>query len=277
MSIILYILGDQPPDLIEGYNDFLLLASEYLGYGNDPTLWTTEQRAELDRRVQEAYRYVCYPSTIPGERVSHVWTWLQQVTTLTTIASDYDYTMPSDFGSIQGRFTYASGTGYGPVAPTSEEIIRQLRAYESRTGRPEVFALRWRAQTSGMNQRQEVLFHPTPDGAYVLTYSYAVLVKRLTVKNPYPLGGPRISQLMVEAVKATGEAVKDGIRGAQWALFREELVSAVAMDRGTNVAPTVGKMKGAEGVGGFLPLVSSVSYYYGPDEAYGSGLYQLES
>lgn len=278
MSIVLFILDEQPPDLIEGYDDFLLLCSEYIGYGSDPDLWTTQQRAELDRRVQEAYRYVMYPATIPGDRVSHVWTFLQQVTTLTTVADDYDYTMPADFGSMRGKFTYAEGSGYGAVAPTSEQIIREARAFATVTGRPRASALRWRAQTAGLNQRQEVLLHPTPDAAYVLTYPYAVLVSKLSKINPYPLGGPRMSQLVVEAVKAVGEAVKNGARGDQWGVFREEMLSAVAMDRGTNVAPTVGMMKPVTGGGGGYDLsISSVDYYYGPSESYGSTLYQVES
>jgi hypothetical protein len=264
MSIILYILPTQPPSLIAGYDDFRLLMSEFLGYGDDSSLWTTSQDAELTRRVEEAYRYCLYPSTIPGERIPHVWNFLEQITTLTTVSDDYDYTLPADFGSMFGDFTFALGTGYGPVKRTSEQTIRTSRQYRDRTGRPEHFALRWRTQTSGMNQQQEVLFWPTPDGTYTLTYQYAILPGLLSKKNPYPLGGPRMSQLMIEACKAVGETVKNGQRGDQWNIFREELMATIQMDKGTNSDPTVGFMRDANIGPVRRPVISSVSYYYGP-------------
>jgi hypothetical protein len=361
MNVVLLILDTQPPDLIGGYDDFLLEMAAYLGYGDEPNLWTTLQEAELDRGVQEAYRYVLYPSRLPGQNMPHVWSFLRRVTSLTTaspvdvvtngafdadtdwtkgagwtigsgvataaavsgtllqpatppltvgetytvvftvssvtaggvrvkVGTNYGttrtttgtftesltaddtqisfsdsggafsgtiddvsattqeqntYTMPADFGSMHSRhMTYAPETGWVPVERTTVQHIRERNQWSQYSEHPWMFALKWAAQTSGMNQRQEVVFYPTPDTAYTLSYEYAVLTNKLSKRNPYPLGGPRITQLMTEACKAVGEAKKNGKRGDQWVIFREQLADAIAMDASTLTDRTVGVMQG---------------------------------
>lgn len=117
---------------------------------------------------------------------------------------------------------------------------------------------------------------PTPDGVHTLTYKYAVLTDKLSQTNMYPLGGPRIGQLMIEACKAIGETKKNGARGEQWNLFASRLMSAIALDKGTNTSRTLGVMRGVGG--GYIPdYQRTPSYHFGPNESYGSSLYQLET
>lgn len=375
MSIILFILDDQPPSLIGGFDDFKLEAAAFLGYGDDPSEWTSLQDVELDRAVQDAYRHILYPSKIAGASMSHVWSWLRQVAAITTAAqediietggfgSDSDWTkgsgwsigsgvatgasvttgelsqttppltdgltytviytvatitdggirvklgtktgitrtsagtyteaiqtngtgfsfessggsfsgtiddvtattaatasyeLPADFGSMHSReMTYAEETGWIPVKRTSLVQIRKRNQWSSYTEHPWLFALDWKPQVSGMNQRQRITFYPTPDKAYVLSYEYAVLVPRLSQANPYPLGGPRITQLMIEACKAIGEAKKNGQRGDQWNIFREQLADAIDMDAATLTERTVGRMESQYDI-----------YPFGPDNQYG--------
>lgn len=275
MLTFLFNLPQQPVSSSTAYDDYMLRMAGYIGYGYDADEWTTAQTNELDRFVNEAWEYVKYPSTIPGERIPHVWSWLESIETLTTEADEYEYSLESDFGSICGDFTFAAGTtSYSPVKQTSEQIIRTKRQYSNRTGRPECFALKWGAQTRALSQFRTVQFYPTPDGAYVLTYKYAVLAGKLSSDNPYPLGGPRTGQLMIEACKAVGEAAKYGKRGDQWNIFIDRLQAAIQMDKGTNMAPTVGMMAGAHSGPVSGPIVSNVSYYFGPDS---SGTYTLEA
>lgn len=274
MLSILFNLPSQPVSLTCGYTDFRSAVAYHCGYGVDGSLWTTAQIADLDRDVQEAYRWVLYPDSIPGERVPHVWSFLEQTTTLTTVADDYDYTLPADFGSIVGHYVmWGSGEGYAPLYRVSDTDLLFRRSNRTTTGRPECFALRWQAQTAGVNQRQEMLMHPTPDAAYVLTYRYAVLTGRLSLTNPYPLGGSRMSQLMLEASKAIGETKKNGQRGDQWALFMSRLMSAIQLDKGTNTPTTVGVMRPTDrsSTGWLQRKRTPTSYYYGPyTPAYGS-------
>ena len=283
MLIILFNTTSQPPSLIAGYDDFRASTALSCGWGYDSTNWTTAQAAELDRDVQEAYRWVLYPQTIPGERVPHTWSFMQQTTTLVTTASDYDFDLPTDFGSFVGQHMFwPSGSGYDPPYKTNETDILLRRQNRTTTGRPERFAIRWKPQTPGLLQRREVIFEPTPDSAYTLTYPYAVDPGKLSATNPYPLGGSRISQLMIEACKAIGETKKNGARGDQWNLFMAELHSAIQLDKGTNTTDTVGVMRpiGGHGYGVLQDKRPTTSYYYGPltpSPETGSPSYVLET
>jgi len=266
MLTVLFNLPNQSSSLTVGYLDFRSAAALAAGWGTDTTLWTTAQAAELHRDVQESYRWCLYPQTIPGERIPHTWSFLEQTTTIVTAASDYDYTLPGDYGSFVGQhMTWPSGSAYDPPYRTNDTHILLLRQHQTTSGRPECFATRWRAQVKGSNQSQELIFWPTPDAVYTLTYKYAVLTNELSEANPYPLGGMRMSQLVLEACRAIGEYKKNQLRGDSWSVFMAELASAIQMDKGTNTTPTVGMMRGGDGGYGRLQRKrSGTAYYAGP-------------
>jgi len=260
-------------ELLLGYNQFRQALGFHLGYQGDESLWTTAQLAELDRDVQEAYRWCLRPQSIPGERVPHVWSWLEQTTTLVTAVDDYDYTLPSNFGAFVGRhFFWPAGSAYASIYSTRDANILLRRQERTTSGRPECFAVRWRAQVSGQDQRREVLFWPTPDAIYTLTYTFAIRTGPLSKTNPYPLGGQDMAQVMLEACKAIGENKRNGARGDQWATFLACLQSAIMLDKADNTTPTVGIMSGGD-VPYYPNLRNDAVYSYGPDAAYGASLY----
>lgn len=238
MIAILFNLAEQPPSLIAGYEDFVRECAIAANYGSDESQYTTEEIRWLDESVQEAYRYI--------QRAS-LWSWKRSTTTLTTVASDNDYTLPADVGSVQGDITYAANEGFTHIKRTSPLDIRKRLQQSSQTAQPWLYTVRWRAQTSGSNQRQEMLLYPTPDDAYVLTYEYAVIIGKLSATNPYPLGGPAISQLMIEMCRAVGEAKKNGGRGPQWDLADMAMAVAIGEDNSTLTERTVGMMGDPDG------------------------------
>jgi hypothetical protein len=245
MSIILFILDTHPPDIVAGYNSFRDELARSLGYGVDADYWTAEQIAELDVAVNEAYRYILYPSKMPGGGPTHIWSWQRRVTTIATVASTSTYTLPADFDSMTSdEMTFSASTGRIPVRRTSAVEIRKRQQWTDYEGYPYWFAVQWAAQSGSYLQRQQIVFYPTPDSAYPISYEYAAVAPKLTVANPYPWGGPRISQLMIEATKAVGEAKKNGQRGDQWNIFREELFTAIEMDSATLTETTVGRLEG---------------------------------
>lgn len=273
IPIPLYTAAYQP-NLLASFTDFKREIAGYVGYGMDSSEWTGDQSAELNRDVQEAYRWILYPDPLPDERTPHVWTFLEQTTTVVTTDGTYNYTLPADFGSFIGQhMTWGVGVGYDQPCRTNDGEILRRRQYGSDEGRPLMFALRWSAQVAGSNQRQELLFWPTPDDTYTLTYKYAVLIGPLSETNPYPLGGPRVSQLMMEACRAIGERKKNGIRGDQWSVFQQQLNSAIRMDKATNTSPRLGVLSGGYSDGYYPQTQRSHSYYFGPDAA---GVYTLE-
>lgn len=238
-----YIASAQP-NLLAGYDDFQLELARYLGSGSDSDLWTVQQVDEMDRAIQEAYRCVLDPSRIPGGGSPHVWSWKRQSTTLVTVSGTNTYTFPADFGSIHSReITYAADIGFITITPTSALDIRKRNQFSSTTAQPWLYATEWAPQVSGLSQRQRIILYPTPDAAYTLTYEYAVLIGELSKTNPYPLGGPRISQLMIEACKAVGMSKQDGSRSDIWNQFKETLGDAISMDAATNTERTVGPMR----------------------------------
>lgn len=255
-----------------GFNDFRREIALYAGWGADSSLWTNDQILELERDVQDAYRWVLYPQRLPDERVPHTWTFLEQSTTLSLTSSTWQYTLPVDFGSFVGQhMEFSADTGYAPMMRVDPGKILAARSQSTTSGKPTHFALRWTTQTAGSTQRQEVIIHPPADASYTVNYTYAVLVGKLSESNPYPVGGARIGQLMIEACKAVGEAKKNGQRGDQWNMFMASLQSAIALDKGTNTPTTLGMMRGGYGYALRRPM-SSVSYYSGPDS---SGNYTL--
>lgn len=174
--------------------------------------------------------------------------------------------MPADFGSLCGNYLrWGSGVTYDFPYFVNNTDFDVLRAFSSRSGRPECFTRRWAAQVAGSNQRQEILLYPTPDDTYTLYYTYAVLTGPLSQTNPYPLGGPRTSQLMMEAVRAIGENKKNGARGDQWATFISQMQSAIQLDKGTNTTRSLGLMSGDSSRMRIGPRTSGeASYYFGP-------------
>ena len=166
------------------------------------------------------------------------------------------------------------GVTYQHPYRVSDSEILNLRAFNELTDRPQRFALRWAAQVAGANQRQEIIFWPTPSTTYTLTYKYSVLIGPLSTTNPYPLGGPRISQLMMEACKAIGELKKNGVRGDQWNVFVAALQAAVQLDKGTNTSPTMGMMRGSPDYSYERGTSGAAAYYFGPDS---TGAYTLET
>jgi len=259
MLTILFNLPSQPPDSLLGFLDFRLAIAEYIGYTADIDLWTTQQQDELGRIVHETYLTILHPTRPSGLGPPHTWSFLLNLATLTTVSGTSTYTMPADFGALHGSsLTYPANGGFVPVKVTSALDIRERLQYSSRSGQPYLYATQWASQVSGLNQRQQIVLYPTPDAAYVLTYQYAKLVNRLSLSNPYPLGGMRMSQLMVEACKAVGEAKKNGKRGDQWSIFEKMLMEAIATDAATNTERTVGSMRDPDG-GRFSMSIRSVS------------------
>jgi len=244
MLTILFNLPSQPPASLVGYPDFRLELAFAMGWGVDTSQWATAEFAELYRRINEANRWVQLPGLIPGEVVSHVWSHMRVLTTLATVAAQQAYDLPSDFGSMHGRLTFSAATSYPPILFTGAAQIEEWNAYGSTLkGRPTHYATRWQRQTAGLNQRQQLIFWPTPDAAYTIQYRYDINPPAVSESNPYVLGGVRMAQLMLDACRAIGESVRHKARGAAWAAFMERLQAAIQLDKRTLTPPTVGVVR----------------------------------
>lgn len=274
IPLMFYLNVPPVPGLLMGYLDFRMELAAWLGYGTDSTYWEEAfpgATAELHRSVNEAYAWCLYPSTLPSEPVNHVWTHLEREGSIALVADQYEYSVPSDFASFSGdEMWWSNASTSGNLLKRMEigQIVARRQYYQASTAYPQYFAVTWNPATLGESQTQKIVIHPPAASALTLLYRYAVNAEGLSETNPYPLGGQRMSQLVMEACRALGEYKKNGARGSAWDVFREALDSAIRMDRRTNTATTVGMMRGS-GARFYDPYVGESAYY--ADD--GSGTY----
>lgn len=267
IPLVLYLSTPPTPGLLLSYTDFRLELAERLGYGADSDWWETSfpgSTAELHRLVNQAYRWCLYPHTLPDERVTHVWTFLQRDGSLTFAADDYQYDTPTDFASFVGEEMWWSSPSASSqrMRRVDVDTIRRKRQYfQSSTAYPQLFAIDWNYPSVGQAQTAKIIVHPTPSAASTVNYRYAFNPDALSTTNPYPLGGQRMSQLVLEASAALGEFKKNGSRGDSWGVFREQLDSTIRMDKHTQTTTTVGMMRGSDRLRFADPYLGESQYY----------------
>lgn len=171
----------------------------------------------------------------------HQWSFLHPIDSVTTVADTDEYTLPDDYGGIEGRITYAEADGgYGSIKLVNEEVIRRLRAHNGTTnvsGYPTMAAIQSVPGTSGANfdnssegQRFKMLLWPTPNAAFTLSFQKVILPDLISPANPYPYGGQVHAHTIRSAMLAQGELMVDGQPGRHTEEFMRRLQSSIAKD-----------------------------------------------
>ena len=214
-----------------GYPDLMQAVAEYLNYSTDSDDWTTAQTAELDRIVQSGYRQFLYPPALDNIQAGYEWTFLRPVTTIATVADTEDQDLPDDFGRLIDGFTFGASTIAPPVlADVGEARIRELRQFSDQTGRPRVAAIQIKSSDGTTGQRRKVMWYPTPDQVFTLSYRYEAFNGKLSDSFPYPLGGMKHAEVIRESCLAAAE-VFDDTKGVHWNNFMMQLSAAIVRDR----------------------------------------------
>jgi hypothetical protein len=236
-----------------GFPDFTKAVGRYLGFGGTSANWTADQTARITEIVQAGVRkfYNAYQ-----------WSFLQPETHLHTVASDYDYTMPDDFGGIVGSFTYKPDDGYVDIVISSEAQIRTLRQTDTdTTGRPLYAAIRPLTSDGTTGQRFEAIFWPAPDAVYELHYSYHALFSALSTGNPYPLGGMPHAEAVKAAILSVAELEENDTQDVQTARYNELLGASIQYDQRVFSPKTLGY--NGDGPGHFLTRPEHIVTYNG--------------
>lgn len=202
----------------------------FLGYGRAAPVWTVAQLAEINALLDSGVRRVYYPPAV-AQGGPHEWSWLRPTTTLTLVVGDGDYDLPDDFGRLVGCFHYAPAEHRASAQVVSVAKILQLRSSSDQSGAPCCAAVRYKASDGTDGQRQEVLFWPEPDVAYVLSYEYEAYSGPLTDASPYPLGGMQYAELYIESCLAVAESRMNDELGQHNQQFQALLVDAIGRDR----------------------------------------------
>lgn len=146
------------------------------------------------------------------------------------------YDLSDDFGSLDGDITYADDEGISAdsvIRQVGEARIRALRQNSVVTGTPTMAAVRPKAATGTVGQRFEMLFWPTPDDSYVLSFRYRILPTALggdTGEHSYPLGSAVHAETLIASCLAAAEHRINDARGQEYQYFIERLQASIAAD-----------------------------------------------
>lgn len=218
----------------------------YLGYGRTAFLSVSAQLSEVDGIIQSGMRRVYYPPAVSADTVGYEWSWLRPTTTIPTVAGTGDYDLPDDFGRLVGCLHYPESEHRKSISIVSVGKLLAMRSYSSQDGPPRCAAVRYKVQDPITGQRQEILFYPEPDAAWILSYEYEAYSGALTTANPYPLGGMKYSELYIESCLAVAEShIEDQADGTHKRQYEALLVDAIARDR-KNGAHVFGPMGNPE-------------------------------
>jgi len=214
--------------------DALMNAVAYFLYGKSDHINLNEaETVVVNDAVQSGYRQFLYPPAVESIPAGYEWSFLRPVTTITTVTSDADQDLPDDFGRLIDGFVFASGSQYIPIlSDVGEGRIRRLRAQDNQTGRPTMAAVRIKSGTGRVGQRREVMWWPTPDDAYTVSYRYESFAGVLDSKTyKYPLGAMKHGETLKASCLAVAEATADDNQGIHWNRFISQLASSIIRDR----------------------------------------------
>lgn len=207
-----------------------------IGWGTDAAQWQADQLAMINRLVKEGLRQFYAPPRLPTQTRPHRWSFLRPVETLETVAEQGDYDLPDAFGSLDGNLTFEEESGIlHTISNVGEGRIRGLRQESATPGKPLFCAVRPKrhAVPQTTAQRFQLLLHPLPDAAYLLSYRCRINPDSLDESVPdstYPPGGMIHGQTIIASCLAAAEMRFKGGKGPAWERFLERLEASVAVD-----------------------------------------------
>lgn len=207
------------------YADLLIEVGGFLGYGVDSTAWNAAKLAEVDRYIQSGIRNFYYPPA------GYEWSFLNPSTTIATAVGDDAMDLPDALSRITGNLHFAAALNCTPVTLVSEGQMMALKARTTTNAKPKCAAIRSKVSDGAGGQRLEIVYWPTPDAIYTLTYRYEAYSGKLTTLKPYPLGGMKHSELIIESCLAVAEQRGNDERGAHTERFAEMLAAGIEIDK----------------------------------------------
>jgi hypothetical protein len=213
------------------FNDLKIEVGHFLGYGPNAADWTAAQLAEIDRIVQTGVRRFYYPPAVEGVQADFEWSFIKPETTIATVADQATNDLPDNLGRVVGQFYYPSSSNRVSVVVVSEAQLNEYKSHTDSDGAPRYCCIRHKASDGSDGQRLEVEWYPVPDSAYTLTYKFEAYQGRLSNSNPYPLGGMKHGELVMESCLAVAEERANDEKGIHYQNFMAQLITAIALDR----------------------------------------------
>ena len=159
------------------------------------------------------------------------WTFLSQEKTLKTNDKQFRYNLPSEFNYLlSNEMSFDDNEFYRECTQRSTKQIREMRADDVYNNYPLFFALQAGSYTKETGQQWELQFYPTPNSNYLLHYFCKITPQKLENDSDVPIGGPEMSDCLLELCLAYAESYKDERQAVHHALLREILSPAKVMD-----------------------------------------------
>jgi hypothetical protein len=228
-----------------GVNKFYLmrLIGNKKGYGPHPGMWSHDQSANVHDILRNGLREFYSPQVIPGERDTHIWSFLAPTYRLTLEAGKYAYDMPPEFVSVQGGIRYAPNTNqvYPQIAVQSIDKVLGILEYSTDSFyAPTCAAFRVKEGDQTTGTRYEMLLAPPPSGGQEILIPFSVNPYQLSVDTSLPMGGQPHAQTLIAACLAAVEA-DNGAGEQEWQQrFLVRLQASVSLDRQATCPRTVG-------------------------------------
>ncbi len=209
--------------------------SWFLGFGLTAASASVDQQTIIDRCLDAGTRLFYSPLPLPGERIAHIWSFMQPELVLSVDQSSNAFDLPDDFGGlVGGLYLSADDLSWDTIEVTGYARILQERQRDSETttGAPKYVAIQALASDGTGGQRFSLAVWPTPDSTYTFKGTYYSNPYQLSATALYPLGGQPHAETLREAVLAVAERdVNDQPQGTHNATFRERMIASVNLDR----------------------------------------------
>ena len=208
---------------------------QYLGFGLSYSGITDSNKQTLvNRCIDDGLRAFYAPLPLPGERISHIWSFMQPEFTLGIDAATDSVDLPDDFGGfVGGVYLSSDDLSWDTVSVCGIGKVLQERQRDNSTtsGAPKYVAIQPLASDGTGGQRFSLQFWPSADGVYALKGTYYSNPYQLSATAVYPLGGQPHAETIREAVLAVAERDVNDTIGIHNQQFKERLMSSVSLDR----------------------------------------------
>lgn len=208
-----------------------------LGWGRGPRFgeeeWDDYKTNTLKNIVKRGLRQFYHPPP-DGAGVSHQWSFLSPIGTVTIADGEQAVNLPRDFKGFESEIYITTSSGLVPFAvDVSGAVAAQYAAYPSSTGRPQKFEVRpVKATDRTHGQRFQLAVWPEADDDYTLQFRYSILGEMLSGDLPYAYGGAEHAETILASCLEVAERTIDGIvQGPHWRHWKERLAASISMDR----------------------------------------------
>lgn len=223
------------------YDDLRRELGRFLGWGRDPSSWSADQVTDGTDILKAGLSMFYWPVDEQGQGIDHEWSFLTLRGQMTTIADQYEYGLPDDFGAIDGRIYYTANTYRMHIDIVDVDSFYEMRMATSGTGLPTHAAFEPKRMSGLEGQKWHMLLYPTPGGEYSLTYGYNVLPDALLdTTREHAYGGAMHRQALIECVLGAAELMINMGPDFHYAEARRQIQASIARDSRGNRGEVLG-------------------------------------